>query len=129
MMLQELLATSLHQQWFTSSYAKPLKTYVRKYAEALGHEANGCPPQVYHQPDEMVRDTLYKAADPDLQPRSVQACVNAVLKLLHRGVAEGCLPPLVPPPPRRKSLHRIYHPGTYLRRYHPQAATTQIPER
>jgi hypothetical protein len=97
MMLQELLEEAFTQGWFTPSYRGPLQRYAKKYAQALGQEAKTCPPRIYHQPDEVIRDTLYQAADPALQPRSVQACVNAILKLLHRGVAEGCLPPLQEP--------------------------------
>jgi hypothetical protein len=111
MTLQELLDHALARQWFAASYGTPtksgpLQTYVKKYAAALGHETRRCPPKVYHLPDERVRDTLFDAADDDVPPRSVQACVNAILKLLHRAVAEGGLPSLQAPLIRRGSLHR-----------------------
>ena len=95
MMLQDLFNHAMEQQWFALSYRAPLQTYIKKYARALGYEeAKSCPPQVYHQPDPIVSQKIVEAADEALQPRSVQARVNAILKLLHRAVAEGCLPAL-----------------------------------
>ena len=88
---------------------------MKKYAAALGHEAQSCPPNVYHQLDDAVRGKFCDAADADLQPRSVQAGVNAVLKLLHRAVDEGCLPSLQPALVRRGSLRCKRSLRSYIR--------------
>ena len=126
MTLQELLEHALVQQWFTPSYTNPLRTYVKQYGKALGYEVKTCPPAVYHLPDERVTEIIHRAADEDLQPRSVQACVNAILKLLHRAVAEGCLPPFDQPPVRRRT-QGFTHPLPYLRQFHPETVPEEIP--
>ena len=114
MMLQDLLNHAFEHQWFAPSYRAPLQSYVKKYAKALGYEAKSCPPQVYHRPDPVVSEIICDAADPDLQPRSVQACVNALLKLFHKGVEEGCLPSLTPALMPRGSLHRARSLTPYI---------------
>ena len=91
MTLQELLEHALGQQWFTPSYTNPLRTYVKKYARALGLRGQELSATIYHLPDERVSEIIHTAADEHLQPRSVQARVNGILKLLHRAVKEGCL--------------------------------------
>jgi hypothetical protein len=103
---------------------------VKKYAQALGHEAKSCPPTVYHVPDEVIRETLFSvAADGDTQPRSVQAGINMILKLLHKAVDEGCLPALDALPTRHRLTTRIVHPLQYLHRSHPERVPMDIPER
>lgn len=97
MMLHELLHHAFAHTWFVPSYKGPLQSAVKKYAQALGHDPRTCPPQVYHQADEVVRDVLLKAANPDLLPRSIQAGINVILMFLHRAVQEDCLPPLKEP--------------------------------
>ena len=91
MTLQELLEHAIVNQWFTPSYTHPLRTYVKRYAQALGHDAKTCPPTIYHLPDDRVHEIIHRTADTQLLPRSVQACVNAIVKWLHRAVEEGCL--------------------------------------
>jgi hypothetical protein len=120
MTLQDLLDRALEQQWFAPSYRGPLQSYVKRYASALGMEAKHCLPEWYHQPADRIGEIIYQAADPDLQPRSLQACVNTLVKLLAAAVEAGCLPPLNQLP-QRKSLHRIYRAGIYLGQYHPDA--------
>jgi hypothetical protein len=97
MTLQELFDRAIKDQWFAPSYRAPLQTYVKRYAAALGQEPRSCPPTLYQLPDARVQELMLESANPDLQPRSVQAGINAILKLLHRGVDEGCLPPQTPP--------------------------------
>jgi hypothetical protein len=126
MTLQELLEHAFTHQWFTSSYTGPLQSYIKKYAKALGCEAKTCPPALYHLPDDRVHEIIYATADERLQPRSVQACVNAILKLLHRAVEEGCLTPFDQPPIRRRT-HGIYQPLRYLQQFHPASIQTAIP--
>jgi hypothetical protein len=129
MTLQELLDQALIQQWFQPSYTRPLQTYIKKYAQALGHEAKTCPSQVYHMPDDMIRDTLFAmVADGETQPRSVQAGINMILKLLQKAVAEGCLPALDTLPTRHRQTTRIVHPLQYLYRTHPERRPKDIPE-
>ena len=129
MTLQELLDHALIQQWFPLSYKGPLQTYVKKYAKALGHEAKICPTTAYHLPDDLIRDTLYTAVDdPHIQPRSVQAGINMILKLLHKAVSEGCLPALDALPTRHRLTTRIVHPLRYLYRTHPERRPKDIPE-
>jgi hypothetical protein len=128
MTLQDLLQRALREHWLPPSYEGPLRTYVKRYARALGHEAEACPPAVYHLPPERLRDLVHTSAGEGANPRSIQACVNTLVKMLQRAEADGHLPPLQRQP-RRQSLHRIYHPLRYLQRYHPERVPTDIPER
>ena len=126
MTLQELLDHALIQQWFPLSYKGPLQTYVKQYAKALGHEAKICPTTAYHLPDDLIRDTLYTAVDgPHVQPRSVQAGINMILKLVHKAVTEGCLRRLMPSP-HVTGYDPIVHPLAYLYRTHPERPAGRI---
>jgi hypothetical protein len=67
---------------------------------------------------------MIESADPDLLPRSVQAGINTILKLLHRAIDERYLPPLSPPLARKGSLRGIRNQGKLMSHRVPRANYT-----
>jgi hypothetical protein len=115
-MLRALFEYAVKHRWFPASATGPLRTYVKRYAKILGSEPGTCPPEVYHLPDADIEARMTAAAAPDVLPRSVQTSINAIRRLLHRAVEEGCLPSLIPPLLPRGSLSRHRALGPLIHR-------------